>query len=130
MSIKHGRTGYAKIGTNEIKETQNWTYDEEKELTPYDSIGGTAEQYLDSGLEKGSGTITVLMDPDDANGQNAMSIGASVELHLTTGGGATGQKEFTGTVDISSRGVSNDKAEPTAKTFNFVGLLTEQDVPE
>ena len=125
MGVKHGRKGIVKIAANTVAEVQNWTYDEEAELTPYDSIGDTVEAYLGSGLKKGAGTITVLMDPTDTTGQGAMTLGASVVLHLTTGGGTTGETEFTGTALIASRGVSNDKAEPTARTFNFVGVLVE-----
>ena len=128
MATSHGNDGYALIGVNQIAEVQNWNYNEEGKFTAYDSIGDTVESNKYSGIKKGGGDITVIFDDDDATGQQAMTLGASVELHLTTEKGAVGKVEWTGTVQISSRGVQNDKEDMTKQTFNFLGVLTEGDV--
>jgi hypothetical protein len=132
MAKHHGTTGLAYSGANKVGELTGWTYDEESDIFSDWAIGDSAKTYA-VGTPGGAGTIEMFYDEDDT-AQGTFTIGSTITLHLAldndAGGTLTaGDAEFTGSVIVSSRGLSLTKEGFTTQRVGFVGQLTEQDYP-
>lgn len=128
MATHWGVEGVAKIGANTIAELDEWEFTES--VTPVDdtSMGDTHETHIaGSGIKKTEGSMTCHWDETDTNGQEAMTVGASLTLNLYPEGATSGDKYWTGTVSITSRNLSVKKDGDTIKrSFSWIanGALT------
>ena len=125
MAAFVGRQGVVKIGASAVAEVTEWSYEESGDPLAKPRLGMTAMEYLpNSALTEGSGSITCHFDPDDSTGQGAMTHGASVSLVLQPEGAATGDVEFSGTVEISSVSWSGGAEGIPSAAFSYRGELT------
>jgi len=127
VATTHGNDGIVKIGANTVAEVRSFTYSETVDLAEDSSMGDTSKSYK-AGLTDGSGSVSCWWDETDTNGQESMTIGASVELHLMPEGATAGDTEYTGTVVISGIDYSIDKGSIVERGFRFQGILTEATV--
>ena len=125
MATTHGNSGAVYIGINAVAEITAWSYSENTELTEDSAMGDSEMTYKSSGKKDGSGSVTCHWDPSNTNGQEAMDVGATVELHLYPEGNTSGNTEYTASVQIESIERSGDMGSIVNAVFAFRGVLTQ-----
>lgn len=130
MATHKGSEGTVKVGANTIAELLSWSYEETAETVEDTALGDTAKTFL-SGTTSWSGSAECHFDETDANGQEALTAGASVTLNLYPEGATTGDQYYTGTALVTSVSVSvggNDETVKRSFSFQGTGALTESTV--
>lgn len=121
MTTHIGSEGSVAVGANAIGEVTAFSYETSVEIVPDGALGDTWDTHK-AGSKKWSGSVSCNFDPDDTNGQAAMTEGASVTLNLYPEGSGSGANYVTGTVTISNVQTNvNGNNEITSATFDFVG---------
>lgn len=102
-----GSEGTVKLGSNVIAEIVNFSLTETVDPIDDSSMGDTYRSHIaGSGLKEWSAEITCHWDETDTNGQQAMTVGASVTLNLYPEGATTGDSYMSGTASIIERGLT------------------------
>ncbi len=128
MATTHGNTGVVKLTTNTVAEVTAWSYSISVGLTPDTAMGDSAETYVSDGIGVGSGSVTCHWDSTDTNGQEAMTVGASVTLNLYPEGADSGDDYYGGSAQIESIERSGDLGSIVSATFAYKGVLTQAQV--
>jgi len=125
MANHIGNSGIVKISTNTVAEVISFSLSENVN-TADDFVLGDTWQTHTAGTKSWSGSVQCYWDETDTNGQEAMTVGASVELHLIPEGSGTGNIDFNGTATIMTieRSVQNDNIVTATFTFKGDGTLT------
>jgi len=106
MATHTGSEGTVKVGANAIAEIRSFSLDEQADTLDDTSMGDTARTFKSS-LTSFSGSVDVLWDETDSNGQGALTIGAEVTLNLYPEGDAAGDTYLTGTAIVTGRSISS-----------------------
>jgi len=123
MATTSGNEGVVKVGTDTVGEVTAFSFTNTAEQIEDTAMGDSAKTYL-PGLTDGSGSVTCRWDAGDADGQEAMTAGSSVTLHLMPEGDTATDVEYTGTAVITSEGVSSSMGAVVERTYNFQGFMT------
>jgi hypothetical protein len=125
MATHIGNNGSVKIGANTVAEVTAWSLSEASNTSDDTVIGDTSQSHL-VGTLSWSGSVTCYWDETDATGQEAMTAGASVDLHLLPDGATTGDIDFNGTATITGieRSVGLDSTVTASFSFTGNGDLT------
>ena len=126
MANHTGSEGTVRIGaTNAIAEIRSYTITQTGDTIEDTSMGDSARTYK-AGLTSWSGSVDCFWDETDTNGQNALTIGASVNLRVYPEGGATGATYYSGTALVTgiTRQASFDGMVEASFTFQGTGALT------
>jgi len=118
MANHKGSEGVAKIGANTIAEVRDFSISESMATIDDTSMGDSATT-KQAGLTSASGSMTCYWDETDTNGQEAMTIGASVTLNLYPEGSANASTYATCTALITEVGVSASFDGMVERTFSF-----------
>jgi len=125
MANHSGNGGVVKIGTNTVAEVLSWSLTEGINVMD-DTVTGDTDDTHKVGTKNWNGSINCYWDDTDATGQEAMTTGASVALHLQPDGDTTGDIDFNGQASIT--GITRDPANNSIVTANFTfqgdGALT------
>lgn len=124
MATTHGNSGAVYSGANAIAEVTGWSYSSTTDFADDTAIGDTARSYLASGIVDGSGSVNCHWDTTDTTGQETLTEGASVTLHIYPGGNTSGLTEYTGTVQIESIERAGEIGGVVSAAFTFKGVLT------
>lgn len=119
MATFNGNDGLVKVGSNTVAEVRSFTLNTNLELIDDTAMGDSWRTKI-AGLKNWDGTIECHWDDTDSTGQEAMTIGASVELHLLPEGAAG--EDYTGTAIIT--GISQTQSfdnTTVSRSFSFVG---------
>lgn len=129
MASHTGSEGIVKIGSNTIAEVRSWNTDEQADVIENTSMGDTARSYA-VGLTGWTGSVDVLWDETDTNGQGACDVGASLTFNFYPEGATTGDIYYTGTglVTGHNRTASFDGNVEASISVQGNGLLTESTV--
>jgi len=130
MANHTGNNGVVQIGANTVAEVLSFSLSEGVNVID-DTVVGDAADTHKVGTTNWSGSADCYWDDADATGQEAMTIGASVDLSLLPDGTATGDIDFNGTATITAieRAVSNNGIVTASFTFQGNGALTRTVVP-
>lgn len=130
MATHTGNNGLVKIGANTVAEMLTWTLSEGVNVVD-DTVVGDVSDTHKTGTNNWNGSVNCYWDETDATGQEAMTIGASVDLSLLPDGDATGDIDFNGTATITAieRSVANNSIVTANFTFQGNGALTRSTVP-
>lgn len=120
MGTHHGNEGIAKVGANQIAEVVAFSVTETAEVAD-DSVKGDAARTHLLGKTSWTGNITCRWDETDTNGQEAMTIGASITLNLYPEGDASTDVELTGTATIINRTLNSPLDDTVEMTFELQG---------
>lgn len=120
MATHHGKAGTVKVGANAVAEIQQFVVTERAGVADDTAMGDTWETHL-AGVNSWSGTLTCSWDETDTNGQEALTVGASVTLSLYPEGAGTGARYATGTATITEVGVDTNRNGIVSRSFNFQG---------
>ena len=120
MATHTGNAGAVQVGANTVAEMLTWTMTEGVNIIDDTATGDAADTHK-AGTTNWSGSVNCYWDETDTNGQEAMTVGASVTLHLLPDGATTGDIDFNGTATINSiERASGNNAIVTAN-FSFTG---------
>jgi hypothetical protein len=106
MSTTHGKEGTLKVGANAVGELKNFSFTEQVTTADDTALGDAAETHK-VGRSSWTGEAECHFDSGDTNGQNALSIGASVTANFYPEGDGSGDKYRTGTASVINRTVTN-----------------------
>lgn len=125
MANLSGNDGDVTISANTIAEVLSFSLTEGVNVIDDTTIGDTSDTHK-IGTTNWSGSISCFWDDSDSNGQEAMTIGASVEVHLRPEGAGAGNIDFTGTASVTSieRAVTNNSITTVNFSFQGSGNLT------
>ena len=125
MATHIGNNGSVTIGANTVAEVVSWSLTENANTADDTVIGDTAMSHI-GGLVSWSGSVNCYWDETDSTGQEAMTAGASVVIHLLPDGSTTGDIDFNGTATIVSieRSIANDSIVTANFSFTGNGVLT------
>lgn len=129
MATHAGSEGTVKVGSNAVAEIRSYSIEESADTLEDTSMGDTARTYKPS-LTTFSGSLDVLWDETDTNGQGALTIGAEVTLNLYPEGDASGDTYYTGSAIVTGRTVTGsfDGLVEMSITVQGNGALTESTV--
>lgn len=129
MANHKGSEGVVKVGSNTIAEVKNWQISEKSDVMEDTTMGDTAKTFQAS-LTEWEGSLSCFWDETDTNGQQAMTIGASITLNLYPEGATSGDTYYTGTALITSieRSANHDGMVESSFSFKGTGALTKTTV--
>lgn len=116
----HGKNGKVKLGSNLVADTTKWTLNISVETADTTSQGDSWQSHL-SGIPAWSGSCDALTDMGDTNGQNALTIGASVSIGFYHDGDGTGKKYYSGTATVTGINTESDMKAANKVSFSFQG---------
>jgi hypothetical protein len=96
MANHKGSEGVVRVSATAIAELRSWELSHSMEPIEDTILSDTDRTYV-AGLNSWSGSATAFWDETDTNGQEALTIGASVTLGFYAEGTATGDVYYTGT---------------------------------
>jgi|TARA_R100000231_G_C5287854_1_gene153688 predicted secreted protein len=125
MATFLGKGGTVQVGSNAIAEIRNYNIDENIDVVEDTSMGDASKTYLAS-IKDFSGSVDVLFDDTDTNGQTALSVGSSVTLNFAPEGTGSGAVKLTGTAIVTGKSVtaSYDGLVESSITVQGTGGLT------
>ena len=126
MATHLGKEGTVQVGSNAIAEIRGFSIDETIDTVEDTSMGDSAKTYLAS-IKDFSGSVDVLYDETDTNGQTALSVGSSVTLNFAPEGTDSGDVKLTGTAIVTGKSVSSSfdgLVESTISVQGTGGLTT------
>ena len=106
MATHLGKEGTVQVGSNSIAEIRGFSIDETIDTVEDTSMGDSSKSYLAS-IKDFSGSVDVLYDETDTNGQTALSLGASVTLNFAPEGTASGDVKLTGTAIVTGKSITS-----------------------
>jgi hypothetical protein len=129
MATHHGNGGVVRVGANSVAEVQQWSLTERVDIAEDHSMGDAWKTHL-TGVKSWDGSVQCWFDETDTNGQQALTVGASVTLNLYPEGTGSGATYKTGTITITEITLDDAKDGIVTRAFNFVGngALTETTV--
>ncbi len=125
MANYSGNSGSVLIGANAVAEVLSFALSEGINVIDDTVIGDTSDTHK-VGTVNWSGSVSCYWDDTDTTGQEAMTVGASVALHLLPTGSGTGKIDFNGTASITAieRSPANNAIITANFTFQGNGALT------
>ena len=120
MATHTGNAGAVQVGANTVAEMLTWSLTENINVIDDTVTGDAADTHL-TGTTNWSGSVNCYWDETDTNGQEAMTIGASVTLHLLPDGVTTGDIDFNGTATINSIERTSGNNATVVANFTFTG---------
>jgi len=133
MAKYHGKEGVVKVGSSPtlVAEVQSWDISESANQAEGSSKGDSYTTNLD-GIHSQSGSIELLYDPEDTNGQEEFKAGQTVDVELYPINTENGAVFFGGKALITEAEVGSPKDDMVSKTVQFVNAdgtgITEQTV--
>ena len=106
MATHLGKEGTVQVGSNAIAEIRGFSIDETIDTVEDTSMGDSSKTYLAS-IKDFSGSVDVLYDETDTNGQTALSVGSSVTLNFAPEGTASGDVKLTGTAIVTGKSITS-----------------------
>lgn len=106
MATHLGKEGTVQVGSNSIAEIRSFSIDETVDTVEDTSMGDASKTYLAS-IKDFSGSVDVIYDETDTNGQVALAVGSTVTLNFAPEGAATGDVKLTGNAIVTSKSISS-----------------------
>ena len=106
MATHLGKEGTVQVGSNAIAEIRGFSIDETIDTVEDTSMGDSSKTYLAS-IKDFSGTVDVLYDETDTNGQTALAVGSSVTLNFAPEGSDSGDVKLTGTAIVTGKSITS-----------------------
>ena len=106
MATHLGKEGTVQVGSNAIGEIRSFSIDETIDTVEDTSMGDSAKSYLAS-IKDFSGSVDVLYDEADTNGQTALAVGSSVTLNFAPEGSDSGDVKLTGTAIVTGKSITS-----------------------
>jgi len=105
MATHTGSEGTVKVGANAIAEIRSYSIEETADTTEDTTMGDSYRTHKTT-LKSWSGSVDVLWDETDTNGQSALVVGSEVTANFYPEGSTTGDAYLTGTAIVTSKSIS------------------------
>ncbi|KZL21121.1 hypothetical protein PsAD2_00405 [Pseudovibrio axinellae] len=130
MALVHGNKGSVTAGGENVGKVQSFNLSIEAPVSDATAMGEEWETHLAGAPKRWSGSINAKRVTDDA-GQEELSAGASVMLHLYDNGEISGENYYSGTATITSISHAQGRTDTVDLTFEFTGNgeLAQEEVP-
>lgn len=129
MATHFGSDGSVKLVTTggsvaQVGELLNWTVTMTADAVETTSMGDTARTYT-SGLQTGTGSMSLYLDPDDAV-QEDLAQGDTIDAEFYAEGTTTGDQFYSGSFIVTSveRGATLDGIATLNAELQLTGALT------
>lgn len=129
MATHFGSDGSVKLVTTggsvaQVGELLNWTVTMTADAVETTSMGDTARTYT-SGLQTGTGSMSLYLDPDDAV-QEDLTQGDTIDAEFYAEGTTTGDQFYSGSFIVTSveRGATLDGIATLNAELQLTGALT------
>ena len=106
MATHLGKEGTVQVGSNSIAEIRSFSIDETVDTVEDTSMGDASKTYLAS-IKDFSGSVDVIYDETDTNGQVALAVGSTVTLNFAPEGADSGDVKLTGSAIVTSKSISS-----------------------
>ena len=106
MATHLGKEGTVQVGSNSIAEIRSFSIDETVDTVEDTSMGDASKSYLAS-IKDFSGSVDVIYDETDTNGQVALAVGSTVTLNFAPEGSDSGDVKLTGSAIVTSKSISS-----------------------
>ena len=125
MATHLGKEGTVQVGSNAIGEIRSYTIDETIDTVEDTAMGDSSKTYKAS-IKDFSGSVDVIYDEADTNGQVALTVGSSVTLNFAPEGTDSGDVKLTGSAIVTGKSVtaSYDGLVESTITVQGTGGLT------
>ena len=125
MANHTGNGGQVLLGANQVAEVLNWSLSEGINIVD-DTVTGDTDDTHKTGTANWNGSLNCYWDETDTTGQEALTIGVSVAIHLLPDGDAANDIDFNGTATITAieRSSANNSIVTANFTFQGNGALT------
>jgi len=120
MATHIGNSGEVLVGANQVAEVLSFSWSSSTNTADDTVIGDTWTSHK-AGTNSWSGSVSCYFDKSDSTGQEALTEGASVELHLISEGTGTGNIDVNGTVTITGIESSTENDSIVTRNFTFTG---------
>lgn len=126
MPVVHGNEGVVAVGPDRVAKVQDFRLNIEAPVSDATGMGDQWEDHELGAAKRWSGSINAKRVKDDT-GQNALTAGAQVTLHLYGEGDVSGEKYYSGIATVTSVGRSQSRTDTVDVSFEFTGkgALTE-----
>ncbi len=131
MATHHGKDGVVKVGANAVAEVTQFSVKVAAQTADDTAMGDSWKSHISGKtINSWSGSLTCHWDETDTQGQEALTIGASVTLGLYPEGGASGATYLSGTATITGINYTVSKDNVVERAFDFEGngALTQSTV--
>lgn len=109
MTTIHGSAGTVKIGSDTLVEISDFSIEESAEFADDTPLGETARTSNATAMTSWSASINCMLDETDTTGQQTLTAGASVTFNAYTEGDTSTKYQYSGTLRITSRSISQPK---------------------
>ena len=106
MATHLGKEGTVQVGSNSIAEIRSFSIDETVDTVEDTSMGDASKTYLAS-IKDFSGSVDVIYDETDTNGQVALAVGSTVTLNFAPEGADSGDVKLTGSAIVTGKSISS-----------------------
>jgi hypothetical protein len=121
MATIRGNDGTVLVGTSTVAEIVSFELTTNANTTDDTVLGDSWDTHI-AGTKNWSGSINCYYDETDTTGQDALVEGSEVTVHLVPKGDSTGNRDYTGTVTITSVSYGGFQNNTTATAnFSFTG---------
>jgi len=132
MANHAGKEGTVKIGASTIAEIREYSIEETGDTADNTTLDNTTGWKTHLATFSGwSGSVSCYWDETDTNGQQTLTIGASVTLNVYPEGAGTADEFYSGTATVTgiSRKAAFDGMVEAEFSFLGSGALTADQVP-
>lgn len=120
MGVMHGKNGKVKLSSNAVGEITQISVEQTVETADSTAMGDAWQSHK-TGIPGWSGQLTCNYDPGDTNGQEALTIGASVTLGAYLQGDGSGAAYYSGTASVTAITHSAELNGVGTVAFTFLG---------
>lgn len=120
MTTHVGNEGEVYVGANQVAEVVGFSVSERVNLPDDSALGDDSDTHL-VGSKMWDASIECHWDEGDTNGQEAMTIGASITLNLYGEGNAGGNDKMTGTATVEEITGQWQRNGVVSRTFRIKG---------
>lgn len=126
MAAITGRNGIVQSGAATVAEVTSFSLEETGEIVEDSELTDTTKSFL-ADINSWAGSLECHWDPSDTTGQETLTAGATVTLHLLFQGTGTGNIDYNGSAIITSisRNASAGSTVTASFSFQGSGVLTE-----
>lgn len=120
MATFRGKDGIVKLGANAVAEIKNWSIEQTAD-TEEDTAMGDDWRTHKGGLKSWTASIEAHWDDTDANGQEALLIGADLALTFYPESDTTGDYEYAGNAIVTAVGADVPMDDIVSRSFTVQG---------
>lgn len=122
MATTHGNNGTVKIGANTLAEIRSFRFNEQASVADDSEIGDAWDTHIAGEVTKRwTGECECWWDATDTNGQETLTVGASVTLAMYPEGAATSAVYYTGTATVTAINSASQRGSTVERSFSFQG---------